>query len=295
MVNVPTPLQKIEHPLLISKSLHVWVKRDDLIHKEVMGNKWRKLKYLLQNANENGFEKIVTMGGAYSNHIAATAAAGKLMGFQSVGIIRGEELNQNSNYTLRKAAENGMSFEFINRKEYRDLRENLKHLNEKYPDHYPIPEGGTTVHLLKGFEELINEIDIDFDVIIAPIGTGGTFCGLVNCVKSSQKVIGVSSLKGDFIVDEIHKSLTNFKISKSNFEIITTGHCGGYGKVNDELIAFMNWFKEIFKMQLDPIYTGKSFLAVWKMIEDNYFDKGLKIILLHTGGLQGNAPYLSKK
>ncbi|MEO1253567.1 MAG: pyridoxal-phosphate dependent enzyme [Bacteroidota bacterium] len=287
MVSLPTPIQKITHPLLKEKNIHVWVKRDDLIHEEIMGNKWRKLKYNLNQMRVNGQDKLVTMGGAFSNHIAATAAASKEFKFEAVGLIRGEELNENSNPTLKKATQSGMSFQFLDRVTFKNLRENPEKVKEQFPNHYFLPEGGTNKLAIKGCEEVLSEIDFDFDLLVTPIGTGGTFCGLLSGLEASKHLIGVSTLKGSFIYNEMEEMLKTYKISKKNYSILEHYHFGGYGKFTSKLIDFINWFKENFEIQLEPIYTGKSFFAVWDMIKNNKFEKNIKIVLLHTGGIQG--------
>lgn len=287
MVQLPTPIQELTHPLLAEKGIQLFVKRDDLTHPEIMGNKWRKLKYNLIHARKEGFQKIATMGGAFSNHIAATAAAAKEHGFESVGIIRGDELRVNSNPTLAMAHKHGMQLRFMNREAYRMLRDNPNRLIEEFDDHYFLPEGGTNDLAIKGCQEIVGEIELDFDVIVCPIGTGGTFCGLLSSIQPHQKAIGISSLKGAFITDEIEKIIARFNLNAGNFEINTDFHFGGYGKTTSELIDFINWFKEKFNIQLDPIYTGKSFFGVWELIKTDKFVKNLRIVLLHTGGLQG--------
>ena len=287
MATLPTPLQKLSHPLLTEKEVELYIKRDDLIHAEIMGNKWRKLKYNLQAMKEANLHKLVTMGGAFSNHIAATAAAAKENNLSVVGIIRGNELNAESNPTLSFAREKGMNLHFVDRTSFKKIRESPELVKKKFSDHYFLPEGGTNALAVKGCEEIIPEIDVDFDILVTPIGTGGTFAGLLNSAKDHQKILGISSLKGSFIHSEISKLLDYLHISNENYEIIDTHHFGGYGKVNNELIDFINWFKENFEISLDPIYTGKAFFGVWDMIKSDKFAKNLKIVLLHTGGLQG--------
>ncbi|WP_421763608.1 1-aminocyclopropane-1-carboxylate deaminase/D-cysteine desulfhydrase [Ekhidna sp.] len=285
MVNLPTPIEELNHPLLEEKKIKLFVKRDDLIHPEIMGNKWRKLKYNLLKMKEEGKEAIVTMGGAFSNHIAATAAAAKEYGFNAVGIIRGNELGINSNHTLKLAHEKGMQLEFVDRETFRYCREDSSIIQSQFPDHYFLPEGGTNELAIKGCEEISTEIQQKFDVIVTPVGTGGTFAGLVKA--TTQMVIGVSALKGNFITSEIKSLLAKNHIINSNYELISDYHFGGYGKIKPELIDFINWFKENFGILLDPIYTGKCFFAVWDMIKTDKFEKNLEIVLLHTGGLQG--------
>lgn len=285
MVHLPTPIEELSHPLLAEKEIKLFVKRDDLLHPEIMGNKWRKLKYNIEKAKHQGRETLLTFGGAYSNHIAATAAAAKEFGFKSIGIIRGDELNPESNPTLKFASKKGMSLKFIDRELYRSLRNDPQQIQKDYPEAYILPEGGTNELAMKGCSEIPSENNTEFDIIVCPVGTGGTFCGILKGSTKNQKVLGVSSLKGAFIKEEVRKMLTSDV--NTNFELNVDYHFGGYGKTTEELIDFINWFKEIFGIQLDPIYTGKSFFAVWDMIKSDKFEKKLKIMLLHTGGLQG--------
>ena len=287
MIKVPTPLQQLHHPLLESKKLVIYVKRDDLTHPEIMGNKWRKLKYNLEQAHMLGKKKLITMGGAYSNHIAATAAAAHESKLEAVGIIRGEELNPDSNPTLKFATKKNMQLRFVDRNEFRTLRKRPQVITGSNPDAYFLPEGGTNQLAIKGCREIVKEIKDDFDVIVCPIGTGGTFCGLVDALLPHQKAIGFSSLKGEFIRNEVKNLMDRYGIDDQNCTINTSYHFGGYGKTTEELIGFIDWFKEYFKIQLDPIYTGKCFFGVWDMVKKNKFEKNLRIILLHTGGIQG--------
>ncbi|WP_425389477.1 1-aminocyclopropane-1-carboxylate deaminase/D-cysteine desulfhydrase [Ekhidna sp.] len=286
MVKLPTPTQELKHPLLDEKEIKLFVKRDDLIHSEIMGNKWRKLKYNLQKMKEDGLDSMVTMGGAFSNHIAATAAAAKAYGFKAVGIIRGEELHEFSNETLKTASENGMEFQFVDRNTFRNWRTNPDQLKVRFPKHYFLPEGGTNELAIKGCTEILKEITVPHDLVVTPIGTGGTMAGLIKSANQSR-IVGISSLKGNFIHQEMEVLLNRNKVINRNYELITDYHFGGYAKIKPELIDFINWFKEIFKIQLDPIYTGKSFFGVWDMIKNDKFEKNLQIVLLHTGGLQG--------
>ncbi len=272
----------------------MYVKRDDCTHPEIMGNKWRKLKYNLEEAGRNQSRQIITLGGAYSNHIAATAAACKYFGFQSLGIIRGEELNEESNPTLKKAKENGMELLFVNRTEFRQIKQNPTKFLSAYPNYYFLPEGGTNFLAIRGCSEVIEEIEIGFDVIACSIGTGGTFCGIADSLAQNQQLVGFSALKGSFIRDELNLLFKEYQINHPNFEINTDYHFGGYGKVTSELIDFIDWFKEYFKIQLDPIYTGKCFFGVWDMVKKDKFEKNLRIILLHTGGIQGNEGFIQK-
>lgn len=261
-------------------------KREDLIHPFISGNKFRKLKYNLLQAKAENQTTLLTFGGAFSNHIAAVAYAGKENGFQTIGIIRGDELGDKieSNPTLKFAQECGMHLEFVSREAYGLKTDGvfLKLLKQKYGSFYLIPEGGTNALAITGCEEILTSEDASFDYVACAIGTGGTISGIINSALTHQKVLGFPALKGDFLQDEIR----NFA-QKDNWELITDYHFGGYGKVNTELIAFINWFFEKTSIPLDPVYTGKMVFGIVDLVEKNYFPENTKILLIHTGGLQG--------
>jgi 1-aminocyclopropane-1-carboxylate deaminase len=273
----------IEFPNGIS----LFIKREDLIHPFVSGNKFRKLKYNLLQAKAENQETLLTFGGAFSNHIAAVAFAGKENSFRTIGIIRGEELAGKiaENPTLQFAQNCGMQLEFVTREAYRDKSGVvfLQNLNQKYGRFYTIPEGGTNELAVKGCEEILTEDDAQFDYVCTCVGTGGTIAGLINSILPHQKVLGFPALKGDFLQNEIRI----FTKENPNWKLITDYHFGGYGKVNQELIGFINGFYKENNIPLDPIYTGKMVFGVMDLIEKNYFPKNSKILLLHTGGLQG--------
>lgn len=228
----------------------------------------------------------MTFGGAFSNHILAVAAAGKEYGFKTVGIVRGEELSGkiSQNPTLQKAQDFGMIFEFVSRENYshKNNPEFITRLKEKFGDFYLLPEGGTNQLAIKGCEEILTDEDTDFDYVCCAVGTGGTISGIINCSKPSQQVLGFPALKGDFLIEDIRKFAKN-----SNWELVTDYHFGGYGKVNEELIVFINEFYQKYKIPLDPIYTGKMVFGVLDLIEKKWFPKNSKILIIHTGGLQG--------
>ncbi|WP_395053716.1 1-aminocyclopropane-1-carboxylate deaminase/D-cysteine desulfhydrase [Flavobacterium sp.] len=277
---------KIQNIPLINSSVELFIKREDLIHPFVSGNKFRKLKYNLLQAKAENHTTLVTFGGAFSNHIAATAFAGKENNFKTIGIIRGEELltKINENPTLQFAKQCGMQLEFVTREEYRNKEslEFIENLKQKFGNFYLIPEGGTNQLAVKGCEETLNEDDFIFDYICVCVGTGGTISGIINNSFSYQKILGFPALKGDFLQKDICKFATN-----NNWELITDYHFGGYGKVSNELIQFMNQFYAETKISLDPIYTGKLVFGVIDLINKNYFPDDSKILLVHTGGLQG--------
>ncbi len=272
--------------LLQNTSVKLFIRREDLIHPFVSGNKFRKLKYNLLEAKNQKKTTLLTFGGAFSNHIAATAFAGKQNGFKTIGIIRGDELASkiNENPTLKFAQENGMVFEFVSREAYRlkesdDFIENLKN---NYGDFYVIPEGGTNDLAVKGCEEILKEDDSFFDFICSSIGTGGTISGIINSALPHQKVLGFPSLKGDFLQKDIRKFA-----HKGNWTLISDYHFGGYGKVSTELIEFINSFYQKNTIPLDPIYTGKMVFGVIDLVHQGYFPENSKILMIHTGGLQG--------
>ena len=279
-------IQPITLPLLEEKEVQLSILREDLIDPEISGNKFRKLKYNLIEAQNLGFTKLITFGGAFSNHIAASAAAAKLYQFEIIGIIRGEEIESliEQNPTLSYAKQQGMKFKFISREAYRlkDSEEFLNQLKNDYPDYYIIPEGGTNDLAIKGCEEILYEKTSDFDYITTAIGTAGTISGIINSSVEHQQIIGFPALKGDFFSEEIRK-LTD----RTNFSIQNQYHFGGYGKVSHELINFINDFKNQTKIPLDPIYTGKMMYGILDLIKKDYFKKGAKILAVHTGGLQG--------
>ena len=266
------------------------LKREDQLDASVSGNKYRKLKYNIAAAKANGFKTLLTYGGAFSNHIAATAKAGKLTGLHTVGIIRGEELGVNlpqtlqQNATLRLAKENGMQLKFVPRGPYREkgtpgFRESML---QEFHNYYELPEGGTNTLAVKGCKEILTEIDSGFDYICCPAGTGGTAAGIIEASFAHQHVLVFSALKGDFLRQEIARFT-----AKKNWTLITDYHFGGYGRVPVDLIQFINAFKTEYNVLLDPIYTGKMLYGLDEMIRNGYFSKNTRILAVHTGGLQG--------
>ncbi len=283
-----TENQEIHLPLLAKKNVSLFIKREDLIHPLVSGNKFRKLKYNLIEAKTGGFDTILTFGGAFSNHIAATAYAGKKYGFKTVGVIRGKELSEkwNNNPTLKLAHEHGMQFNFISRGNYRD-KENpsyIKSLEKEFSPFYLLPEGGTNALAIRGCEEILNTSDTDFNVICCSVGTGGTLSGISNAAYAKQQVLGFPALKGDFFKEDIRKFTP-----KENWKLYNDYHFGGYAKVTAELIHFINDFKQKTRIPLDPIYTGKLIFGILDLVKKDYFLPKTNILAIHTGGLQGIA------
>ena len=274
-------------PLVLPNGIELFIKREDKLHPIISGNKFRKLKYNIEEAKRLNQTTLLTFGGAFSNHILAVAGAGAEFGFETIGVIRGEELENKiyENPTLAKAQELGMQFYFVSRTAYRDKEESsfISHLHEKYGDFYLVPEGGTNNLAIKGCEEILTNSDKEyFTHITCAVGTGGTISGLINSLTKKQQIIGFSSLKGAFLSEVIR----NF-VSKTNWSINDNYHFGGYGKVKDELIQFLNSFYSETTIPLDPVYTGKMVFGVLDLIQKGYFPENSKILMIHTGGLQG--------
>ncbi|WP_353079779.1 pyridoxal-phosphate dependent enzyme [Flavobacterium sp.] len=278
--------QKI--PIHFPNGIELFIKREDLLHPIISGNKFRKLKYNLAEAKRLGYKKLLTFGGAFSNHIVAVAGAGKEFGFETIGIIRGEELEEkiNENPSLAVAEQFGMKFAFVSRDAYRlkDTPEFLEEMQSKFGDFYLLPEGGTNELAIKGCEEILNELDSEFSYICTSVGTGGTISGIINSAASHQNIIGFSSLKGDFLQKDIAKFA-----NQKNWTINCEYHFGGYGKVTNELIEFINSFYKQYEVPLDPIYTGKMMFGILDLIQNDFFPPNSKILAIHTGGLQGIA------
>ena len=280
-MDLPTqylPLQK--------NGITLAIRREDLIHPFISGNKYRKLKYNLRQAKSENQTTLLTFGGAFSNHIAAVAFAGKENDFKTIGIIRGDELRDKiqENPTIRFAQENGMQFDFVSRNDYsnKEMPEFIEQLKQKFGSFYLIPEGGTNDLAIQGCEEILTKEDSQFDYICCAVGTGGTISGLINASLPHQKVLGFPALKGDFLKEEIRKFAQN-----QNWDLISEYHFGGYGKIDLELINFINNFNQSNNIPLDPVYTSKMAFGVLDLIAKDYFPSNSKILLIHTGGLQG--------
>jgi 1-aminocyclopropane-1-carboxylate deaminase len=268
----------LKHSLFEAKKLEVIVQLDEDPIDDCSGNKWWKLKYNLLEAKKKNYSTILTFGGAYSNHILATSKAAKEMGFESIGVIRGHELDGN-NPTLQRAKLNGMKFHFVDRSTYRD-KENIN-WNEIFKKSYIIPEGGTNKLAVKGCQEFL--ISKSFDYVCCSVGTGGTISGIINSLNDNQLAIGFSALKNGFYLEnEIRKYVIN-----NNWSLNHDFHFNGYAKINKELIDFMNEFKKSYNITLDPIYTSKLFYAVFQLIKQDFFTQNTTIMIVHSGGLQG--------
>ncbi|MCT4582549.1 MAG: pyridoxal-phosphate dependent enzyme [Flavobacteriales bacterium] len=295
-MKIPSPLHPLRHPLFEKKGIEVWVKRDDLIHDEVSGNKWRKLKYNIQAFKEGNYRSILTFGGAYSNHILATAKVGFDFGIPTFGVIRGEE-QQVLNPTLSRAKELGMQLHYISRTAYREKHSEsfIKRIKEQFNGAYIIPEGGGNIEGVLGCKDIVDEITLDFDVILTDCGTGATLAGISLALSPYQKAIGIPVLKGgSFIEEEVnsfYKLMGEDVAHTHRIELHTDYHFGGYAKYQPELITFMQDFYKQTAIKTDPVYTGKLFYALMDLVQKDYFPKQSKIVVVHTGGLQGIAGF----
>ena len=283
-MNIPN--HHIDIPLLREKGITLYLKREDTIHPFVSGNKYRKLKYNLLEAKKQGKDTLLTFGGAFSNHIAATAYAGQEQGLKTIGVIRGEELENKwqNNPTLNMAHEHGMQFHFVSRSDYR-LKNELSFLQDlaaRFGDFYLLPEGGTNKLAVKGCAEILTQDDATFDYICSAVGTGGTVAGLINASRPHQTVLGFPALKGNFLIEEIRTFAQN-----QRWQLVTDYHFGGYAKVDQQLIDFINFFKNETGIPLDPIYTGKMLFGIFELVKRDVFSPGSQILAIHTGGLQG--------
>ena len=269
----------------IKSNVKLFIKREDLTHPEISGNKYWKMfynvkKYLEKEVSER---KIITFGGAFSNHIAAAAALGKEFGIKTLGVIRGNELEDSwqENPTLFSAHQNGMSFRFVTRETYRYKEKMMKELQTEFPESLVVPEGGTNENAVEGIQYMLTDETNDFDYICSAVGTGGTVSGLSKFAQPHQKVIGFKAVKDNSLENRI-KNLSK----KDNFTLVDASD-GGFGKITDENVRFINEFYQYFGIVLEPVYTGKMLRKIFEMIADNYFPANSKILAFHTGGLQG--------
>jgi 1-aminocyclopropane-1-carboxylate deaminase len=301
---LPSPIEVLETDWLVEKDIRLLVKRDDLlrIHEKsaFCGNKWRKLKYNLYEARRRGRSTLLTFGGAFSNHLAAVAEAGQVFGFQTIGIVRGEEILP-LNPTLQFCRDCGMHLHYLDRTTYRQKNEAAfaEWLSSQFGEFYLIPEGGTNPLALQGCAEIVSEIETqlgnEFPSHLAlACGTGGTLAGIISGLNGKSKAIGFSVLKGDFLQKEVRGLLSEMTPGEpdvTSWLLQTDYHCGGYAKFTPELIQFSNHFKAQFNIPLDPIYTGKLFFGLFDLLQKDFFPPGSTILAIHTGGLQGIAGF----
>lgn len=278
-----SPEQNIAHPLYISKGVSVWFKRDDMIHPFISGNKWRKLKYNLLRAQTEGKRRLVTFGGAWSNHLLATACAAAYFGFSSRGIVRGEEVR---NPVLDMCRLFGMELRFVDRSIYRK-RNTLWNEQKQDSTNFLIDEGGVGLDAVKGCEEMLDELRETYDHIFCAAGTGTTAAGIAKALDSRSldtQLHVVPVLKnGVFILDEMAK----LTVSTAQTTLHLDYHFGGYAKTKPELLEFVKKFTSETGIMIEPTYTGKALFALHDQIMQNKFAPYSKILFVHTGGLTG--------
>ena len=284
------PTLRVDDPILDDAGINLLIKREDLIHPYLSGNKYHKLKYNLDEAKKEGYDTLLTFGGAYSNHIYATAAAGKIYNFNTIGIIRGEE-HESLNPTLTFSKQCGMKLCYMDRSTYRNKTNKhvIELLIKKYGRFYLIPEGGSNNLAVKGCAEIISSIENDFDYICSAVGTGGTVAGLAAGLKGNKKVLGFSVLKGsNFLNGRTRQLLKSYSGQEfKNWQINFNYHFGGYARFNLELIDFIENFEQRFNIPIEPIYTGKMLYGIFDLVKKGFFPAETTIIAIHTGGLQG--------
>lgn len=289
-INENIPFVEVNDPFIKERKISLFIKREDLNHPYMSGNKWYKLKYNIQEAKEQGKDTLLTFGGAYSNHIYAMAAAGKIFNFNTIGIIRGEEHNP-LNSTLSFVKENGMKLYYLDRESYRKKNspEILDKLIKIFGDFYLLPEGGTNELAVKGCSEMIRKINIDYDYICCPCGTGGTIAGLIDGLNGDKFALGFAVLKGaSFLKENVNTLLqSSYRRSLINWNINLNYHFGGYAKFNKQLLEFIERFSSLTKIPIEPIYTGKMLFGIYDLIANGFFKEETKIVAIHTGGMQG--------
>lgn len=294
----PTPLQRLDSELLTRHGVTLSVKRLDLVHPVVSGNKWYKLKYNLHHARQQGFRTILSFGGAYSNHIHALAGACAELGLNSIGVIRGEP-HHPLNPTLQFAKQQGMQLHYISRSEYRDKQspQLLAALTEQFGDFYLVPEGGSNSLALKGVAELVDELGADFDVLCCACGSGGTLAGLIAGLRGKKLIEGYVALKGGgFLSTDIRRLLRAGDYPEwSNWTLQLDYHFGGFAKTTPQLLQFMRQFEVSHNIPLEPLYTAKMFYGLFERIERGVYPSGTHVIALHSGGLQGRDSLLNRE
>ncbi len=302
-----SPLDYLPDPFPEPMPIRLYLKRDDLLHPLVSGNKWRKLTYNLLEADRLGTRTLLTFGGAYSNHLYATAAAGRVFGFQTIGIVRGDELagspdrgspdrHKPLNPTLAFCREQGMTLHFVDRATYRRADEPAfrAELQARFGPCYIVPEGGTNALAVQGTAEIMPEVYDQLGtwptVVACAVGTGGTLAGLIQAAPSSVQVLGVSALK----VPQGDKA--QFAglpaVLPPNVTLHTAYHHGGYARTTPELLEFMRVFERKTGILLEQVYTGKLLFALYALARQGYFPDEATVVAIHTGGLQGRSPLI---
>ena len=282
-LEINSPEEEIFSPLFEKKNVQVFVKRDDMIHPFISGNKWRKLKYSLLEAEKQNKKHLVTFGGAYSNHLLATACAGAKFKFKTTGFVRGEEVR---NETLTFCQLFGMHLIFTDRESYKDKKSLFNRYFQSDKTAYFIDEGGASSEAIQGCSELLNELKVAYDHLFCAAGTGTTLSGIIKGIKEKSlntKTHVIPVLKGvDYLKTEIEKDS-----GSNSFEYHPNYHFGGYAKTDERLISFIKGFCSETGILIEPVYTGKMFFSLYDLIAKDHFEPGSKILAIHTGGLTG--------
>jgi 1-aminocyclopropane-1-carboxylate deaminase len=291
-----SPLQRLTDPFPEKVAINLWLKRDDLLHPQVSGNKWRKLKYNLVAARDAGFDTLLTFGGAFSNHLYATAASGQINGLKTIGVVRGDELaKQPLNPTLTFCQEAGMTLHFVSRADYsrKEDPHYLADLQAKFGLFYLLPEGGTNALALQGTAEILPEIvaELGFwpDAVACSVGTGGTVLGLTQSAKNSDlapktQILGFLALKTQHFM---LPTIDNCSLITDYCSLITDYHFGGYARTTPELLRFMHDFETRTGILIEQVYTAKMLFGIYDLARRGYFSPAATVVAVHTGGLQG--------
>lgn len=288
-LKLPSPITQIHSPLLDKQQVELFIKRDELIHPIIQGNKWRKLKYNLIRALQEKHHTILSFGGAYSNHLHALAAAASLCKIKTIGIIRGEKPSP-LNPTLQDMYDSAMQLEFITRRQYREKTnaDFLASLGQQFGDFYLLPEGGNNAEGKQGCAEILYELGDNYDVICCEIGSGTMLSALIeNNPFPATEYIGFAVMKNPQLETEISELTGKKTLKNTQWHINHDYHFGGFAKSSGELIQFIKQFKVQHHIQLEPVYSGKMLYGIMQMIAQGKFVKGSRICAIHGGGLQG--------
>jgi 1-aminocyclopropane-1-carboxylate deaminase len=295
-----TPITQLISPLFEAHQVTVYIKRDELNHPLIQGNKWHKLRLNVQKALKQHKTTLLTFGGAYSNHISATSVAAQEAGLSSIGVIRGDELARQPekwSHTLQQATKNGMVLQFVTRTEYRNKSEMIRLLQARFPKAYILPEGGSNALAVEGFKPLMQQIERqcpDWTHLFSAVGTGATLAGLIKYaplkndkLTHPRTILGVPVIKqGEYLHPQIHEWIKEERTN--SWQLLTEYHCGGYAKIPAYLLEQKQQFEDEFGILLDPVYTAKMVYAFYQQLKQHKIQAGSTVILLHTGGLQGN-------
>jgi 1-aminocyclopropane-1-carboxylate deaminase len=288
-IQLPSEEQKLTLPPASAKNIQLYVKRDDQIHPIISGNKWRKVKFNLLEAKRDGVLHIVSFGGGFSNHLHALGYSCHQLGLTFTAIVRGD-YSQNLSPMLKDIIRWKANIQYVTKAEYQTRdKQLLEQLSQQFPNALIIPEGGSSQYALKGVGEIIQELQRDYDYIVAPVASGGTLAGLIHSLasNSSTQVLGIGVLKGQGYLEELVMGLLPANNHKQNWQINHNYHFGGYAKKTTELEQFCNTFTQTHNLAIEPVYSGKLFYAINHLIQTGFFPDNSKILALHTGGLQG--------